>query len=189
MLFHQKVAFCLFIIMIPFFYPREHCVSMTNRIKTLPVFKTLRRELPQPVYDADSVWIDLYWKSWEPAFQNFYQPTEKNGFASNFIDAAFNENIFLWDTCFMAMFCNYGYRLLPGIESLDNFYAKRIGCKRFCFNDNLIDLVAGEVHNNQRKIDIRTENAFTLFIHWKNKSGRIIVSPGESSLMLDYAPF
>ncbi len=132
MLFHQKVALCLFLIMIPFLYPREYCISMTKRSKPLPVFKTLRHQLPQPVYDADSVWIDLYWKSWELAFQNFYQPTEKNGFVSNFIDAAFNENIFLWDTCFMTMFCNYAYRLVPGIGSLDNFYAKQHKSGEIC---------------------------------------------------------
>ncbi len=48
-----------------------------------------------------------------------------SGFPSPFIDAAFNQNIFLWDTCFMTMFCNVAHPLVPGISSLDNFYAKQ----------------------------------------------------------------
>jgi glycogen debranching enzyme len=44
---------------------------------------------------------------------------------SQFIDAAFNKNIFLWDTCFMTMFCKYGDPLVPAIGSLDNFYARQ----------------------------------------------------------------
>ena len=67
----------------------------------------------------------MYWKAWELAFNNFHEPASGSGFVSQFIDAAFNQNIFLWDTCFMTMFCNVAYPLVPGIGSLDNFYAKQ----------------------------------------------------------------
>ena len=59
------------------------------------------------------------------AFRNFYEPRPGSGYVSQFIDAAFNENIFLWDTCFLTMFGNYGHPFTPGIGSLDNFYAKQ----------------------------------------------------------------
>jgi hypothetical protein len=69
----------------------------------------------------------MYWKTWELAFRNFYEPRPESGFVSQFIDAAFNQNVFLWDSCFLTMFCDYGHPLVPGIGSLDNFYAKQYG--------------------------------------------------------------
>jgi hypothetical protein len=91
----------------------------------LPEFATAREQLPSPIYEANPLWIETYWKAWELAFRNFHQPPPGSGFVSNFIDAAFNENIFLWDSCFMTMFCNYGDPLVPGISTLDNFYSKQ----------------------------------------------------------------
>ncbi len=93
--------------------------------KPLPRFSKLRTELPSPIYSANPLWVRTYWKAWELAFRNFHQPAPGSGFVSNFIDAAFNKNIFLWDSCFMTMFCNYAYPLVPGISTLDNFYAKQ----------------------------------------------------------------
>ena len=91
----------------------------------LPKFEELKDELPAPVYDDNPLWIKTYWKAWELAFRNFHEPSPQSGFVSQFIDAAFNQNIFLWDSCFMSMFCNYAWPLVPGISSLDNFYAKQ----------------------------------------------------------------
>jgi hypothetical protein len=88
-------------------------------------FAEIRSQLPSPIYDDNPLFVRLYWKAWELAFRNFYEPAPQSGFVSQFIDAAFNKDIFLWDSCFMSMFCNYGYPLVPGISSLDNFYAKQ----------------------------------------------------------------
>ena len=93
--------------------------------KPLPKFTDLKSRLPSPIYDKDPVLVRLYWKAWELAFHNFHEPAPQSGFVSQFIDAAFNANIFLWDSCFMTMFCNYAYPLAPGISTLDNFYAKQ----------------------------------------------------------------
>jgi len=93
--------------------------------KPLPKFAEMRSRLPEPIYDENPRYVEMYWKTWELAFRNFYEPAPNSGFVSQFIDAAFNENIFLWDTCFLTMFCNYGHPLVPGIASLDNFYAKQ----------------------------------------------------------------
>ncbi|MCX6133233.1 MAG: trehalase family glycosidase [Ignavibacteriales bacterium] len=76
--------------------------------------------------------VRLYWKAWEIAFRNFHEPAPASGFVSQFIDAAFNDNIFLWDTAFMTMFCNVGYPLVPGIASLDNFYVKQHPTGEIC---------------------------------------------------------
>lgn len=91
----------------------------------LPAFETTKDKLPSPVYEEDSAYVRCYWKAWELAFRNFHEPAAGSGFVSQFIDAAFNENIFLWDTAFMTMFCNYAHSHVPGIRSLDNFYIKQ----------------------------------------------------------------
>ncbi len=122
--------------------------TKSKRHEPLPEFDALRSELPCPIYKAEPVFIDMYWKSWQLAFQNFYRPTMENGFVSNYIDAAFNRNIFLWDTCFMTMFCNYAYPIVPGIESLDNFYVKQHADGEIC-----------------REISHKTGSDFT---HWIN---------------------
>ncbi|MHC4691986.1 MAG: MGH1-like glycoside hydrolase domain-containing protein [Planctomycetota bacterium] len=93
--------------------------------KPLPVFSITKDKLPSPIFDEDQDYIKCYWKAWELAFRNFHEPKPSSGFVSQFIDAAFNENIFLWDTCFLTMFCNYAHPHVPGIASLDNFYAKQ----------------------------------------------------------------
>jgi len=92
---------------------------------SLPAFSETREKLPSPIFDEDPNYVKCYWKAWELAFKNFHGPTPESGFVSQFIDAAFNQNIFLWDTCFMTMFCNYAHPYVPGIRSLDNFYAKQ----------------------------------------------------------------
>jgi hypothetical protein len=84
-----------------------------------------RERLPEPVVEGKPEWIEVYWKAWELAAKNFYDPPPGSGFPSRFIDAAFSDAIYLWDTCFMTMFCNVAGGVVPGIGSLDNFYAKQ----------------------------------------------------------------
>lgn len=98
----------------------------------LPKFEETRPQLPSPIFDENQLLVKLYWKAWELAFRNFHEPSPSSGFVSQFIDAAFNDNIFLWDTAFMTMFCNIAYPLVPGIASLDNFYAKQHPTGEIC---------------------------------------------------------
>lgn len=93
--------------------------------KALPKYEDVKPELPSPIYDDDPLLVDTYWKAWQLAFNNFHEPAPGSGYVSQFIDAAFNQNIFLWDSSFMTMFCNFGSPLVPGISTLDNFYAKQ----------------------------------------------------------------
>jgi len=74
--------------------------------RPLARFSEARSQLPSPIFDEDPTYVPMYWKAWELAFRNFHEPAAGSGFVSPFIDAAFNQNIFLWDTCFMTMFCN-----------------------------------------------------------------------------------
>ncbi len=100
--------------------------------RPLPKFADTRSKLPRPIFDEDPACVEMYWKAWELAFRNFYEPPPGSPFVSQFIDAAFNQNIFLWDTCFMTMFCNYGYPYVPGICSLDNFYCRQFEDGEIC---------------------------------------------------------
>lgn len=100
--------------------------------KDIPGFSEGRRFLPRPIFDERPDYVEVYWKAWEFAFRNFHRPAPSSGFVSDFIDAAFNEYIFLWDTCFLTMFCKYGHPHLPGIGSLDNFYVKQHPSGEIC---------------------------------------------------------
>jgi hypothetical protein len=93
--------------------------------RPVPAFAATRDKLPAPIFNEDPDYVRCYWKAWELAFRNFHEPAPGSGFVTQFIDAAFNQNIFLWDTCFMTMFCNYAHPYVPGIGSLDNFYIKQ----------------------------------------------------------------
>ena len=65
--------------------------------------------------------IDFYWKAWEIAW---------NHIASNlttpqplYMDTAFDlSKIWIWDLCFISMYCKYAPAKFPGIQGLDNFY-------------------------------------------------------------------
>ena len=100
--------------------------------RPLPVFAETRALLPSPRFDDHPGYVDMYWKAWALAFRNFHEPAPGTGFVSAFIDAAFNENIFAWDTCFMTLFCNTAHPLVPGIASLDNFYARQYEDGEIC---------------------------------------------------------
>jgi hypothetical protein len=118
----------------------------------MPKFDDLRGQLPSPIFDEKPEWVQMYWKAWELGFRNFNEPKPGSGFVSQFIDAAFSENIYLWDTCFMTMFCNAAHPLVPGIGSLDNFYAKQHADGEICREINRakgIDYV--EWVNRERK--------------------------------------
>ncbi|NAY91530.1 hypothetical protein GTQ34_06340 [Muricauda sp. JGD-17] len=45
-------------------------------------------------------------------------------FKEPFVDAAFSDNIFLWDSCFIACFAKYHMDELPVYQALDNFYER-----------------------------------------------------------------
>lgn len=92
----------------------------------LKSFAAVKEQLPKPILGGHQEYLDCYWYAVQLAFKNSHRPTRESGFVSNFVDAAFNENIFMWDTAFITMFCNLFHNYLPGICSLDNFYCKQL---------------------------------------------------------------
>ena len=95
--------------------------------------------VPQPVYDAAPALVDLHRKAWELAAKHVKfipgMPQEV------YMDEAFcHTNIWIWDTCFMAMFCKYAPEFFPGVESLHNFYDVMYGGAEYPF----VTVPAGE---------------------------------------------
>jgi hypothetical protein len=90
-----------------------------------PGFEQARTLLPSPVWKGNQPAIDMYWKTWEIAFRNIKNPSEKTGFITSYIDTAYNGNIFMWDSNFITLFARYGSRAYPFQKTLDNFYAKQ----------------------------------------------------------------
>lgn len=88
-------------------------------------YEEVKDKLPIPVVDKKPLWKESYDYSVKILFQNMHKPAPGSGFVSNFVDAAFNADIFLWDTVFMTFFCNLFHKYVPGICSLDNFYCKQ----------------------------------------------------------------
>ena len=82
----------------------------------------LRRGVPEPILDGDPHWVDLYHHAWELAEGHIAAGTPENGFADHYMDEAFSEQIFQWDTCFMTLFGRFGLDAFPVMPSLDNFY-------------------------------------------------------------------
>ncbi len=60
----------------------------------IPTFKESKGKLPRPIFDDKPAYIDFYYKAWEIGFDHFKKPQKSSPFVSNFIDEAFNENIF-----------------------------------------------------------------------------------------------
>ena len=79
------------------------------------------KQLPQPILADHPEWVDLYYRAWEIAASHIR--VGKGGRA--YMDAAWDparDFQWVWDTCFMTLYCRYAPEQYPGIQSLDNFY-------------------------------------------------------------------
>ena len=92
----------------------------------IPSFEKNKHLLPKPIFDDKPAYIDFYYKAWEIGFNHFKRPQKNSPLVANFIDEAFNENIFLWDMSFSTMWGNYAHHIFPSIEGLDNFYRTQL---------------------------------------------------------------
>lgn len=99
-----------------YFHKQEYSGS------SLPSFATTQHLIPAPVLDGNPEWISLYWDAWELAYDHYVQPATNSGVVSNYMDEAFDDDLYQWDTLFMVLFGRYNHNVFPAIESLDNFY-------------------------------------------------------------------
>lgn len=66
----------------------------------------------------------MYAKALEITKRKVRGGTTEPFFKEPFVDAAFSDNIFLWDTCFIVCFAKYHLDELPVYQALDNFYER-----------------------------------------------------------------
>ncbi|HMP76709.1 MAG TPA: trehalase family glycosidase [Kiritimatiellia bacterium] len=80
-----------------------------------------KARVPRPVLDSDPGLVELYWKAWEMAHESI---REKPGLPQTpyLWPGAWDHSIWIWDTCFMAMFARYAPDVVPAIQSMKNFY-------------------------------------------------------------------
>lgn len=81
-----------------------------------------RGHVPEPVF-PDSALIELYHQAWDIAAGRVR--TGPDGMvASPYLDEnCYEDQIWIWDSCFMVMFSKYCPELFPGKETLMNLYA------------------------------------------------------------------
>eukprot|EP01138_Halocafeteria_seosinensis_P014385 gb/GECG01014686.1/.p1 GENE.gb/GECG01014686.1/~~gb/GECG01014686.1/.p1 ORF type:complete len:538 (+),score=44.21 gb/GECG01014686.1/:1-1614(+) len=91
--------------------------------KPLPSFEENRHELPQPHWKGHEETIRCYWKVWELVFRNLRDPPKDSGFIHNYVDTAFNDCLFMWDSVFILAYTRYARRVFPFQQTLDNLYA------------------------------------------------------------------
>ena len=101
--------------------------QMTPDAAALPSFAEASRLLPEPFWDGHAPAIACAAKAWKLAFANLRRPEAASGFVARFIDPAFNDCVFLWDSCFMTLFRTVRGAGVSAVrcEALDNFYAKQ----------------------------------------------------------------
>lgn len=100
-------------------------LTMEAEANALPAFASSKQLLPAPRWAKHEAEIDCYWKAWELAFDHLRRPEQGSGFVANYIDTAFNDCLFMWDSCFIMMFAKYGHRAFAFQRTLDNLYAKQ----------------------------------------------------------------
>lgn len=93
---------------------------------SLPLWEQVKALLPHPIWDGHEDSIRAWEHAWQLAFGNVHNPSQENGFVSPYIDAAFNGDLFLWDSCFMLLFGVYADHVFPFQKTLDNFYAAQL---------------------------------------------------------------
>jgi hypothetical protein len=77
--------------------------------------------IPQPVCQAHPGYLEFYNRAWELAFDHV---KDLPGMPQNpYMDEAFCQTqVWIWDSCFMSLFCKYAREAFPGVETLNNFY-------------------------------------------------------------------
>jgi hypothetical protein len=106
-------------------YPASENRFRLRQYRPEPLPSCDPEQLPRLIADDHPAWVQMAERAWQLAFSNLRQPEPGSGFIANFIDPAFNDNTYLWDSCFMVLFGRYGRRLFDFTQTLDNFYASQ----------------------------------------------------------------
>lgn len=89
----------------------------------IPSYTEVKDFLPKPIWDGNEETLVCYDKVWQLAFDKIRPACEEARILSPFIDCAFYDFAFMWDTCFIVMFGKYASSVFHFQGALDNFYA------------------------------------------------------------------
>lgn len=77
--------------------------------------------VPEIILDAKPGYAEFHRRAWELAWDHVIE--YPGAPRSPYMDEAHTPGrIWIWDTCFMALFCKYAPDVFPGVESFANFY-------------------------------------------------------------------
>lgn len=78
--------------------------------------------IPVPICEAHPEYKEIYDFAWKLAFDHI---KSIDGMPQNpYMDEAFcATQVWIWDTCFMSLFCKYARDVFPGVETFKNFYS------------------------------------------------------------------
>lgn len=80
-----------------------------------------RSYLPRPVCEDHPQYEDFYDKAWELAHDHV--KTIEGMPQSPYMDEGFcATQIWIWDSCFMSLYCKFAPEVFPGVETFKNFY-------------------------------------------------------------------
>ena len=77
--------------------------------------------LPQPICEEFPQYAEFYKRAWTLAHEHVKYI---DGMPQNpYMDEGFcDTQVWIWDTCFMSLFCKFAQEVFPGVESFKNFY-------------------------------------------------------------------
>ncbi len=89
-----------------------------NKDFTSPDWK---QQLPRPVWENHADYLEFYERTWEIAHAHVRSipgmPQDP------YMDEAYcDTQVWIWDTCFMTLFCKFAQGAFPGYETFRNFY-------------------------------------------------------------------
>ena len=84
--------------------------------KTFP-----RHDLPEVIVEAEQDFAEIYDLAWKQAWEHVYE-SDHLPFSPYLSEGCGINRIWIWDSCFMGMFCRYALNSFPGRATLDNLY-------------------------------------------------------------------
>ena len=81
-----------------------------------------QKYLPRPVCEQHPEYEEFYLKAWQLARDHV---RDIPGMPQNpYMDEAMcDTQVWIWDTCFMTLFCKFAQEVFPGVETFKNFYS------------------------------------------------------------------
>ena len=78
-------------------------------------------DLPEVIIEAEPELSDFYHLAWKLAWDHVYE-SDHLPFSPYMSEGCGVNRIWIWDSCFMGMFCRYALNSFPGRATLDNLY-------------------------------------------------------------------